>query len=310
MNAVALVLSLGLAVACAAPRAAAPPPGPAAAPAAPPAAAAVTHDPPPDPDHPPLMRPAQIPSGEVAMNGVFYLAAGTGPHPTVLLLHGFPGNERNFDLAQAIRRAGWNVLTLHYRGSWGSPGAFSFAAAIEDTGAALAFLRDPAVAASHRVDPATLVVIGHSMGGFMAATVAASDPALAGVALLAAWNLGRDGAAWRAADADARAAAIERLRPNTIPLAGCTAEGLFDELVARGAGWDFVTYAPRLTGLPSLIVSADDAFTAESAALVAALERAGAPVTAHHLAADHAFSAHRIALQTRVLAWLAAVPRR
>lgn len=46
-----------------------------------------------------------------------YMAAGAGPHPTVLLLHGLPGNEQNVDLAQSIRRAGWNVLTLHYRGS-------------------------------------------------------------------------------------------------------------------------------------------------------------------------------------------------
>jgi pimeloyl-ACP methyl ester carboxylesterase len=58
------------------------------------------------------------------LNAVIYVAAGKGPHPTLLLLHGFPGNEQNLDLAQAARRAGWNVLTLHYRGSWGSPGPF------------------------------------------------------------------------------------------------------------------------------------------------------------------------------------------
>ena len=40
-------------------------------------------------------------------------------------MHGLPGNERNLDLAQAIRRAGWDVLTFTYRGAWGSPGDFS-----------------------------------------------------------------------------------------------------------------------------------------------------------------------------------------
>ena len=35
----------------------------------------------------------------------------------MILFHGLPGNEQNLDLAQAIRRANWNVLTLHYRGS-------------------------------------------------------------------------------------------------------------------------------------------------------------------------------------------------
>ncbi|MDO8912512.1 MAG: hypothetical protein Q8N10_08825 [Phenylobacterium sp.] len=32
------------------------------------------------------------------------------------------GNEKNLDLAQAVRRAGWNAVTFNYRGSWGSPG--------------------------------------------------------------------------------------------------------------------------------------------------------------------------------------------
>ena len=88
---------------------------------------AVTTDPAPDPAYPAGMSAFVIPSGDGALNAVLYTAAGSGLHPTLLLLHGFPGNEQNLDLAQAARRAGWNVLTLHYRGSWGSPGNFSFA---------------------------------------------------------------------------------------------------------------------------------------------------------------------------------------
>src|ERR1700721_1446167 len=98
---------------------------------------AVISDPVPDPVHPPRSAQVLIPSHGMEMNGLFYLAGGAGPHPTIVLLHGFPGNEQNLDLAQAIRRAGWNVLTLHYRGSWGSPGKFSFSNALEDSDAAL-----------------------------------------------------------------------------------------------------------------------------------------------------------------------------
>jgi pimeloyl-ACP methyl ester carboxylesterase len=61
------------------------------------------------------------------MNALVYVAAGAGPHPAVILLHGFPGNERNLDLAQDMRRAGWDVLYFNYRGSWGTLGDFSFA---------------------------------------------------------------------------------------------------------------------------------------------------------------------------------------
>ena len=58
-----------------------------------------------------------------------------------MLLHGFPGNEQNLDLAQVIRRAGWNVLTLHYRGAWGSPGSFSIGNVLQHADAAGAFVR-------------------------------------------------------------------------------------------------------------------------------------------------------------------------
>ena len=76
------------------------------------------------------------------LNAVLFMASGKEPHPTILLMHGFPGNEKNLDLAYAVRRAGWNVLIPHYRGSWGSEGKFSFSNAIEDTRISVQFLRD------------------------------------------------------------------------------------------------------------------------------------------------------------------------
>ena len=98
-----------------------------------PADPALFVDPPRHPTHPARNRQLVIPSGPVRpelgrsaeMNALFFLAAGEGPKPTMLLLHGLPGNARNFDLAQAVRRAGWNVLTFPYRGAWASEGTFS-----------------------------------------------------------------------------------------------------------------------------------------------------------------------------------------
>src|SRR5579859_1698071 len=117
--------------------------------ASPPIPATVISDPAPDPAHPPHSSQVLIPSHGMGMNALFYLAGGAGPHPTIVLLHGFPGNEQNLDLAQAIRRAGWNVLTLHYRGSWGSPGVFSIAHVLDDVDAAVAFIRQPDIAAKY-----------------------------------------------------------------------------------------------------------------------------------------------------------------
>src|SRR4029079_13100657 len=104
---------------------------------------AIYTDPPRDSAHPARMEVLHIPSGGVKINGVAYLASGAGAHPTFVFFHGFPGNEKNLDLAQAVRRAGWNAITVNYRGSWGSPGEFRFANNLEDADAVLAFLRDP-----------------------------------------------------------------------------------------------------------------------------------------------------------------------
>ena len=99
------------------------------------------------------MQTFQISSHGALLNAFVYVAAGAGPHPAVVLLHGFPGNERNLDLAQDMRRAGWDVLYYNYRGSSGSPGEFSLSHAIEDTAAATAFLRRPEMTKLLRLDP-------------------------------------------------------------------------------------------------------------------------------------------------------------
>lgn len=58
-----------------------------------------------------------IPGKRGRLLSVLYTAEGDGVHPTVILLHGIPGCEQNFDLAQALRRVGFHVLTFHYSGN-------------------------------------------------------------------------------------------------------------------------------------------------------------------------------------------------
>jgi hypothetical protein len=40
------------------------------------------------------------------LQGFIYKANGGQKHPTLLLLHGYPGNEKNLDLAQIVRAHG------------------------------------------------------------------------------------------------------------------------------------------------------------------------------------------------------------
>ena len=98
------------------------------------------------------MEVLHVASGGVEINAVAYLAAGPGPHPTIVICHGWPGNEKNLDLAQALRRAGWNAITFNYRGAWGSPGNFRFGQNPEDARAVLAHLRKADVATKLGID--------------------------------------------------------------------------------------------------------------------------------------------------------------
>lgn len=260
--------------------------------------AAIGADPPPDKAHPAGMTVLHIPTGGVAVNGVAYTPSGPGPHPVLLILHGLPGNEKNLDLAQAARRAGWVAVTFNYRGSWGSPGTFSFAHVLEDTSAALAYLRDPATAARLGADPARIVLAGHSMGGWSTLLTAAQDHALLGAVATSAADMSRLAAL-------PRDSLVAQMADNIESLA-TTPEAMADEIRATGAAMAIASTAPGLARTPLLVLTSDDGLAAAPEALAAAVTRAGnTRVTVRHVATDHGWSDHRIALATIVLDWIA-----
>lgn len=260
--------------------------------------AAVYADPAPDAAHPARMEVLHIPSHGVAINGVAYLASGAGEHPTVVLLHGLPGNEKNLDLAQAVRRAGWNVVTLNYRGSWGSPGVFRFSQNLEDADSALAYVRNPAHAKSLGIDTRRLVIIGHSMGGWVAVNTAAHDPALIGLATISAGDMGRVAAA-------PLAVRTALMKDDMESLAGVTAQSLAADVAIDADAHLFSKAAPALVGLPYLALTSDDGLASHTDSLVAAIvAKGGTKVKALHVATDHSWSDHRIALEAAVITWL------
>jgi dipeptidyl aminopeptidase/acylaminoacyl peptidase len=122
-------------------------------------------------------------SGGRRLLGTLYLAAGSEPKPTALLLHGCPGLQQNGDLAADLRDRGWNALIFHYRGSWGSGGRYDLRTIPADVTAAVDHLSS---GAHPQVDPRRLAVAGHSLGGWAAVLAAARDPRLRAVAACAA----------------------------------------------------------------------------------------------------------------------------
>jgi uncharacterized protein len=268
----------------------------------------ITTDPAPDKTNPAAMQSFQLPSHGALLNALVYIAPGASPHPTVILLHGFPGNERNLDLAQTLRRAGYDVLYFNYRGSWGSPGDFSLTHSIEDTQSAIAFLRDPANAKKFRADPSNIILIGHSMGGFMALQAGASDPAIKAIATISAADF--ETSHLQSVPADQQSATIKGIAAGLAaegmaPLAGTTPEALAHELLVNAAKWNFVNLAPKLATRPILVITSDDGLVPSNDAFVAALRKSGAAQAATlHMATDHAYSDHRIALQQAILDFL------
>jgi diadenosine tetraphosphate (Ap4A) HIT family hydrolase/acetyl esterase/lipase len=271
--------------------------------AAPPVPRAVVADPKRDKDHPADLAAFQVDVAGAKINAILYTASGDQPHPTLLFLHGFPGNETNIDLLQAVRRAGWNAMRINYRGSWGSQGKFSFAGARADGEAAVAWLLDPANIAKYHIDPKRIVVAGHSMGGFMAASTSAADPRVAGTVMIDAWNIAGDAA--RITDDNSREVAVESLRPDTAPLA-TTPEALADEMVRDKARLNLETLAAKIADRPVLMIGADFALGPAVHKQAAAAKAAGGKaVTEAYYATDHSFSDARIALEGEVLRWLA-----
>jgi len=225
-------------------------------------------------------------------------------------LHGFPGNEQNLDLAQAIRRAGWNVLTMHYRGSWGSPGVFSIAHVLEDVDAAVAFVRQPEVATKYGIDTHRIVLGGHSMGGFGTAAHLRGDDHLLGAILLDAWNAGATGEQFsKESPADLQKHAPNRFDDLGNSLQGATPISIANEVVAHRVDWNYLSWAKSLTHCPLLVIGASKAGGEQNRKLAEAVTAAGGKVTGITIESDHSSQDHRIALAGIVVDWLDKLPK-
>lgn len=164
--------------------------------------------------HPPTGQDARsiemdFPSGAEHLAGTLTIPPGPGPFPAALLIGGSgpldrDGSTRRLPLAvsrtlaEALAAIGVASLRYDKRGVGASSGTFLAAGLndnIADARSALA-----ALSALPEVDPARIILIGHSEGAIVAAALATDQPALAGVVLLAeAARRGDDLLLWQAA---------------------------------------------------------------------------------------------------------------
>lgn len=133
------------------------------------------------------------PASGLKLAGTLTLPPGNGPFPVAVLITGSGVQDRDetlFEhkpflvLADALTRKGVAVLRVDDRGAGGSQaGDLKAATSLDfatDVEAGVAFLRG-----RKDVDPARIGLIGHSEGGLIAPIVAAKDPRIAFVVLMA-----------------------------------------------------------------------------------------------------------------------------
>ena len=131
-------------------------------------------------------------ANHISLAGTLTLPPGNAPFPAVILITGSGPQDRDetlFDhkpflvISDYLTRHGIAVLRFDDRGTAESEGDFTTATTADfatDVEAAVAFLKT-----TKEIDPARIGLIGHSEGGIIAPMVAASDPDLAFIVLLA-----------------------------------------------------------------------------------------------------------------------------
>ena len=255
--------------------------------------------------HRPDMHGILIPGKRGRLLSVLYTAAGEGGHPTVLLLHGIPGCERNFDLAQSLRRAGFHVMTFHYSGSWGSDGSYSLANDLEDANTVLDFVLQDR---KYGFDKQHIYAVGHSLGGFVCGQLSAHRHEIEGAVLLMPCDIGRlpliaqeDPASWQTIQ--------EVLEDSAQWLSGTSGEALLREALDRSADFRLESAAEALAQKPVLCIGGTlDIYTPpvlHCEPLAHAVQEAGGTsIQTVSYPTDHFFADYRLTVAETVTTFL------
>jgi D-aminopeptidase len=95
---------------------------------------------------------------------------------------------------------------------------------------------------------------------------------------------------------------------NMESLSGVTAQSMAHELESHRSEFRLDNTVAGLANVPLLMLTSDDGLAPDMDALVAAIRaKGGTSVTVEHVATDHLWDDHRIALESIIINWLAQV---
>lgn len=229
--------------------------------------------------------------------GTLFLAKDDTPKPTVILLHGMPGIEKNFDLAFALRAKGWNSLIFHYQGCWGSEGDFTFRSIPEDVNCAINELSNRK---QHpEVDCENIILFGHSLGGWASVLTGAKDSRVRGIVAVAPITMPNK---FRITVQDAAAEFCPWLT-------GLSPESFIEQWESLDEDYYPIQCVSQISPRPLLILhgACDNLVTTSHSE--ALYEHASKPKEYYvHPDANHSFVWHRGWLQDKFFTWLKMLP--
>lgn len=268
----------------------------------------VTQDPPKsDGKFPASVRTFTIDSNGKNVIGSILIAAGEELHPTVILLSGFPGNDTNMDIAHAVRRAGFNVVQFNYRGSWGSEGEYSWSNCIDDSKVIVEYFRSKEAEEIYKCDTGKTVLVGHSMGGFIALINLAGNESLKHAASFAGFNYGL-WADFINSNEEIKSISLERMHDSVKLLQGTSEVALLEEMVVNHDKWNLLNHTLELAKKDILLIAAkyDQLAPVElhHVPLAQLLKNSSTKFTEKIIASGHSFSDKRIELTREIINWL------
>ncbi len=128
-------------------------------------------------------------SNGVKLDAKFYAADKIQAAPTMILLHGYPGNANSpYDFVEILNKKGMHILVFNYEGSFKSEGAFSWENCMTDVGAAISFLKQKHNMQQLSIDTSRIIVCGFNQGAAIALSASAHNCAIKRIIAVAGGN--------------------------------------------------------------------------------------------------------------------------
>ncbi len=245
-----------------------------------------------DPEAPAVNRELLIPILGDTVAGYAFIANGAEPKETIILAHGFPGNDNQFDLAQSIRRAGKNVIHFNYRGTWGSQGELLYSNELKDIDQIIKYLCLPENAERLRIQTDGFTVLGRSYGGGLALIAGSQNDKVKRIISISGTNYGEIVEPYDHIDS------LSFFRPymKRQVMINVDIDKFLQDMIDNKEAFNVVTYKQQLSKKEVLIIEDSD----RNLSWINQLEG----VELVKLPSDHGFVNRRIQMIETVVTWL------